>query len=120
MGQRCDVLVVDDDIAVLDLVAELLMAEGCRVRTAVDGLEALAILARWRPQVVLLDIMLPIMNGLDVLDRMRDDPDLARIPVVVISASDSHLGLPLPADAVLAKPFCVDHLLERVTALTGA
>ena len=74
MERRCDVLLVDDDIAVLDLVAELLMAEGCRVRTAVDGREALAILARWRPQVVLLDIMLPVMDGIDVLDCMRDDP----------------------------------------------
>lgn len=119
MEQRCDVLVVDDDLAVVDLVAELLMAEGCRVRTAVDGQEALDILSRWRPQVVLLDIMMPLLDGMDVLNRMQDDPELARIPVVVISASVSHLGRPLPAAAILAKPFRIDDLLEHVASLTG-
>src|SRR5688572_25374648 len=119
MEQRCNVLVVDDDLAVVDLVAELLMAEGCRVRTAVDGREALDILSRWRPQVVLLDIMMPLLDGMDVLNRMQDDPELARIPVVVISASVSHLGQPLPAAAILPKPFRIDDLLEHVASLAG-
>ena len=117
MEQGCDVLLVDDDLDVVDLVTDVLMAEGCRVRTAVDGREALDILATWRPRVILLDMMMPVMDGADVLKRLRADPELARIPVVVITASGPHLGQPLPAAAVLGKPFSVDDLLGRVATL---
>jgi CheY-like chemotaxis protein len=117
MRHGCDVLLVDDDLDVVDLVADVLMAEGCRVRTAVDGREALDILAKWRPQIILLDIMMPVMDGTDVLETIRADPALARIPVVVISASGAHLSQSLPAAAVIAKPFSIDHLLQQVTAL---
>ena len=120
MEQGCDVLLVDDDLDVVDLVGDLLMAEGCRVRTAVDGREALEILAGWRPRVILLDIIMPVMDGSDVLEALRADPELARIPVVVITASGAHLGRRLPAAAVLGKPFSIDELLARVQALTAA
>jgi two-component system chemotaxis response regulator CheY len=110
------VLVVDDDRDIRDVLTDALEAEGYRVVTAVDGLDALTWLrARTaRPCVVLLDLMMPRMDGIQFRTEVLNDPDLALIPVVVLSADPSvivtakslnfagSLRKPVPLEALLA------------------
>jgi two-component system response regulator MprA len=115
------VLVVDDDPAIRAFVAELLADEGYAVRTATNGHDALAVLASWRPDVILLDLMMPEMDGWAFLARQRLHRDLVRIPVIVMSAGYNlqdgvrHI---LAAD-VVAKPFAIDQLLAEVELLAS-
>jgi CheY-like chemotaxis protein len=113
------VLVVDDDADIRSVVSELLTDEGYRVKTAVNGKDALATLASWRPDVILLDLMMPIMDGWTFLTNRQSNCSLSRIPVIVMSAShtlsrgDERLAV---AD-VVAKPFEIDAVLTKVAAL---
>ena len=115
------VLVVDDDSDIRSVVSELLTDEGYQVRTAVNGREALATLSSWRPDVILLDLMMPIMDGWTFLANQQSIQELRQIPVIVMSAShtvargEEHLTV---AD-VVAKPFEIDVVLTKVAALAG-
>ena len=115
----CGVLVVDDDRDIRSVVSELLVDEGYQVKTAVNGREALATLSSWQPDVILLDLMMPIMNGWDFLTRQQSSCQLRRIPVIVMSAS--HTITPgdkrPPVADVVAKPFEIDAVLTKVAAL---
>jgi CheY-like chemotaxis protein len=113
------VLVVDDDPDILDAVCDILQGEGYRVDRARHGLEALDRVAAERPDLVLLDLMMPVMDGEGFARTLRERGERA-IPTVVISAD----GNPLRAKAVgaqgfLAKPFDIDALLSEVAALAG-
>jgi DNA-binding response OmpR family regulator len=116
---RPDVLVVDDEPQVRQIVASYLEAEGFDVRTAADGHEALAELARKRPDLVVLDLMLPGVDGLTVLRRLREAGD--QVPVIVLSArgqeSERVAGLELGADDYVAKPASPREVLARVRAV---
>jgi CheY-like chemotaxis protein len=115
------VLVVDDDPAIRNVVSELLVDEGYDVRPAANGRDALAVLATWRPAVILLDLMMPEMDGWAFLARQRLDLELVRIPVIVMSASyspQSGAGRIAAADLV-TKPFAIDQLLAKVGALAS-
>ncbi len=94
------VLVVDDDVEVRELVEYTL--EDCEVRTVASGQEALRAVAVQQPDVVILDIMMPGMSGLDVLARWRDDPRTARLPVILLTAkaqeADVDRGFEMGAD----------------------
>jgi CheY-like chemotaxis protein len=116
---ECQILVVDDDYDIRSVVDDLLTGEGYDVRTAGNGRQALEMLAIWRPGVILLDLSMPEMNGWTFLAHQQADPELARIPVVVMSA---HYNLKAggslsSAAAVVAKPFDVDRLLDLITTL---
>jgi CheY-like chemotaxis protein len=106
------VLVVDDERDIRLAMAEALEDEGYEVDTARDGAEALAHLRAFHPQVVLLDLMMPGMDGWEFRRMQRLDPELALIPVVVISA----LGAVKDLDAqdYIQKPFELDQLLSVV------
>src|SRR4051812_1696827 len=80
------ILVVDDDREIRAVVDDLLTGEGYSVRTAGNGRQALEILAQWRPEVILLDLSMPEMNGWTFLAHQQADPTLAGIPVIVMSA----------------------------------
>jgi CheY-like chemotaxis protein len=103
MPQHGGVLIVDDDPDILDTVAPVLEREGYQVRCASDGAQALAALARGpRPDVILLDLMMPVMTGWEVLERAREEVELASIPVVVLSSVRGPPGvlcLPKPVSA---------------------
>ena len=111
------VLVVEDDPDLLFALSEMLESEGYQVACARHGLEALGRLRGGvRPSLILLDLMMPIMNGWQFRYEQRQDSDLARIPVVVVSAkSDSRQHAEwLEADAYLSKPIDVNLLLGMV------
>ena len=113
------VLVVDDDVDIRSVMCELLTDEGYQVKTAVNGREALAKLSSWRPDVILLDLMMPIMDGWTFLTTQQSSQQLRRIPVILMSAS--HTLTPgderLPVADVVAKPFEIDTVLTKVAAL---
>src|SRR5687768_3573020 len=115
------VLVVEDERDIDALVAYHLTKEGYRVRTAEGGLEALEAAGNERPDIVLLDLMLPGYSGYEVLAEMRRRPELAEIPVVVLTArrdeADRVRGLELGADDYVTKPFSPRELVLRVGAV---
>ena len=116
------VLVVEDDPSVRGLLQTLLSAEGYDVVTASDGLAGLVKATSTHPSLVLLDLMMPDLGGVRVLDEMRDDPELRDIPVIVVTgkidAVPSMRDL-LGEDNVFLKPFAVAELLGRVADVTG-
>jgi CheY-like chemotaxis protein len=112
------VLVVDDDPDILDAICDILDAEGYRVSRARHGREALEQVDNELPDVILLDLMMPVMDGVAFSQALRKRPD-GDVPIVVISAD----GNPQRATAVgavgyLAKPFDIDALLAQVAGIT--
>ncbi|MEV8322061.1 response regulator transcription factor [Kitasatospora sp. NPDC056731] len=116
-GQR--VLVVDDDPEVRAAVEDGLAVEGYQVRGAADGLAALNEVAGWQPDAMVLDLMMPVLDGLAVCRRLRALGD--RLPILVLTARDSVSdrvdGLDAGADDYLVKPFALDELTARLRAL---
>jgi DNA-binding response OmpR family regulator len=113
-----DVLVVDDEPVVRDVLGRYLTREGFSVREAHDGEQALASIRAAAPQVVVLDLMLPRLSGLDVLKLVRLESDL---PVIILSARVSEeeriAGLKLGADDYIVKPYSPREVVERVRAV---
>jgi CheY-like chemotaxis protein len=119
-GKR--VLVVDDDRVIQQLLEVNLELEGYQVAgTASDGQEAIAMAAELKPDLIILDIMMPKMDGLEVCRKLKSDPKLAKIPIVLLSARAQDLdireGLDIGADAYLTKPFDPVELLDVVGRL---
>ncbi len=112
------VLVVDDDPDVRGLLREMLERAGCLVREARDGREALKILYDARPDIILLDVTMPDLDGWQTLERVRD---LTDVPVVMLTAANAELekvrGLQGGADDYVTKPFGRQELLARINAL---
>jgi DNA-binding response OmpR family regulator len=116
------VLVVEDDPSVRGLLQTLLSAEGYEVATASDGLAGLVKAASQPPALVLLDLMMPDLGGVRVLEEMRDDPDLASVPVIVVTGkvdAIASMQVLLGESNVFLKPFAVGELLARVNDVTG-
>ncbi|MGH7503662.1 MAG: response regulator [Longimicrobiales bacterium] len=115
------ILVVEDERDISALVAYHLTKEGYRVRTAGGGLEALEAAQGERPDLILLDLMLPGYSGYDVLAELRRRPELSDVPVVVLTArrdeADRVKGLELGADDYVTKPFSPRELVLRVGAV---
>lgn len=100
-----DILVIDDDLAALDLSHRALSREGYRVRTASSGAEGLAMAKEHRPDLVVLDVMMPGLDGWQVLHSLRGDAVLGSVPVLMLSMLNEHdLGLLLGASGYLVKP----------------
>ncbi|GMU07824.1 MULTISPECIES: response regulator [Corallococcus] len=110
------VLVVDDDPDILEALSEILEAEGFEIRRARNGKEALERLEPDPPHLILLDLMMPVMDGWEFAQRMRQKPDFAAIPIIVLSA-DRNVGSKakdIGAMGHLAKPFELNDLLSMV------
>jgi two-component system OmpR family response regulator len=112
------ILIVEDDDDIRQLVADLLRREGYVVETAVDGATMDEVLARMRPDLLVLDLMLPREDGLSICRRVRAEH---RVPILILSAKseeiDRVIGLEMGADDYLVKPFGSRELLARVRAL---
>jgi DNA-binding response OmpR family regulator len=110
------VLVVDDDEKILRFIGSSLRLAGYDVCTATCGEEALLMLESKKPQLMVLDILMPVMDGFDVLQKLRT---VSKLPVITISAhaSAAEKALDLGANAFLAKPFRPDELKKRIEVL---
>ena len=112
------VLLVDDDPVILKLLQVNFEMEGYSVVTASDGVEGLARCHETNPSIVLCDIMMPNMDGLEVTRRLKGDPATKEIPIILLSAKaqagDVQAGLDAGADEYLTKPFDPLELLDRV------
>jgi len=117
------VLCADDDHDILALLAIRLERAGFRVEQATDGEHALSLARKLRPDVLVLDVMMPRLSGTEVLVALRGDETTAAIPVVLLSAraqeADVERGLEAGADAYLAKPFQAPELIELVARLAA-
>ena len=121
MAQKKRILLIEDEediAALIKLQAEL---SGFKLHVEVDGVNGLRAIEREKPDLVILDIMLPGQNGYDVCRKIKSNPDLRNIPIVILSAKDEEidvlLGLELGADDYVAKPFSPKVLISRIKAV---
>ncbi len=111
------ILIVDDEPAVADLIEAVLKEEGYTVAIARDGPQGLMLARDWQPDLILMDVMLPGVDGGTVTRRLKSDPETADIPIVAMSAGRTirtHTSELKEADGSLAKPFDIDALLAQV------
>ncbi len=111
------ILIVDDEPAAADLIEAVLKEEGYTVAIARDGAQGLMLARDWNPDLILMDVMLPGVDGGTVTRRLKNAPDTADIPIVAMSAGRNirqQSDELTDADAALAKPFDIDALLAQV------
>ena len=115
------ILIVDDEFGLADIVAEMLVEHGYHVAIAIDGRAGLASIAEERPDLVLLDVMMPVVDGPTMLRTMRDDTDLRAIPVLMMTALPEALPSTDPPlyQGVLHKPFSPETLFASVQRCIG-
>lgn len=115
------IYVVEDDVSIAELIAYALRGDGFAVQTFHDGEQFLVALQQALPDLVLLDCMLPGMDGLEILQRLRAHARTAQLPVIMLTAKsaeyDKVIGLDSGADDYIAKPFGVMELLSRIKAV---
>jgi CheY-like chemotaxis protein len=118
------VLIVEDEADAAELFAEMMRVSGFRVLKTSSSTPALSVIATEKPDLVILDIMMPDVSGLDILRQMRRDPGLDRIPVVVVSAksmpADIRNGMEAGASTYLTKPVGFVELREAVERALGS
>jgi len=123
MANPVRILLVDDEPSIVKMVAKRLEVEGYEVLVAMDGQEALKVAQTEGPDLIILDLMLPKLNGYEVCTMLKQDTRYQRIPVVMFSAKaqekDEKLGLECGADAYVRKPFKAQELLDQIRALVN-
>jgi len=123
MNPTRKVLIADDEPNIVVSLEYLMQREGHAVTIARDGVAALAAIRRDRPDIVLLDVMMPGMSGFDVCQAVRADAALAGVKILMLTAkgrdTDAAKGAALGADAYMTKPFSTKELAARVRALLG-
>ena len=119
----CKILIVDDEPNILISLEYLMKREGYEVLVAHDGEEAMDVLRRERPRLVLLDVMMPKKTGFEVCQELRADESLKDTPVLMLTAkgrdTDMAKGLALGASAYVTKPFATKELVQKVRELLG-
>ncbi len=115
------ILIVDDEFSIVELLRTLLEDEGYQVNIAHNGQEGLECLSRVRPDLVLCDVMMPVLDGREMCRKMAANPAYIGIPIVFMSAVRSSLhGLDCHYEAFLSKPFDLDEVLNTVERLLQA
>ncbi|PSH63642.1 response regulator transcription factor [Phyllobacterium sophorae] len=124
MTEKTKILICDDDPLLLELVEYKLKAKGYLVIRAENGEDALIAMAAEKPDLVVLDAMMPMLDGFEVLRHIKQHPDFAQMPVVMLTARKSEKdivsALDRGADDYLVKPFIPDELLARISRLLAA
>ncbi|MFD1797325.1 response regulator transcription factor [Paracoccus aurantiacus] len=118
-----DILLIEDEPNIAEAVRFILTRDGWRLDHWGEGGQALDHIARLRPRLVILDIMLPAQSGLEVLSGLRADPSLAATPVLILTARGTagRSGIaPADADRIMSKPFDNDELRRTVVEMLGA
>ena len=112
------ILVVDDDKAILEMVKFALESEGFEVATATDGDEALNKVSKEKPDLIILDVMMPGIDGFEVCRHLKFDPQYQNVPVIILTAKtediDKMTGLEIGADEYITKPFDTKQLIKSV------
>lgn len=121
MSQKKRILLIEDEEDIAALIKLQAEASGYKLHVEVDGVNGYRAIEREKPDLVILDIMLPGQNGFDVCRKMKSNPDLKNIPVIIVTAKgeeiDVVLGLELGADDYVAKPFSPKVLFSRIKAV---
>ena len=119
--QKLKILLIEDEDDIASLIKLQAELAGYKLHVETDGLNGFMAVERERPDAIVLDIMLPGLNGLDVCRKIRSNPDFNNIPIIIISAKseelDVVLGLELGADDYVAKPFSLKVLFSRIKAV---
>ncbi len=122
-ARKSTVMVVDDEPDLVELVRIALELKGFNVRCAYSGKHLFACLEALKPDLILLDIMMPQMDGLEVLTRLKGDPDTASIPVILLTVKgepeDVIKGYERGADVYITKPFTSTEVLEAINLVLG-
>ena len=118
ISARGKIMVVDDDLVFCSIIKELLQRQGHSVRLAYDVPEAMEIIGKWEPDLVLTDIMMPEIDGLTLVRSLRSNPKWASIPAIVISArvmkDDRDAAAEAGANAFISKPFSLQLLRNTI------
>jgi two-component system phosphate regulon response regulator PhoB len=116
-----EILIIEDDRSLADVLAYNLYQEGYEVHTAYDGMDGLTQAQTRTPDIIILDLMLPVMDGKEVCRRIRSDPQMQDVMILMLTAkadeSDQLVGFSLGADDYVTKPYSVKVLVERIKAL---
>ena len=117
------ILVVDDEIYIVHILDFSLGMEGYEVLTALDGEQALEKARSEQPDLIVLDIMMPKLDGYETCKRLKADPEIKDVPVILLSAKgrnvDQKVGFEVGADDYITKPFSPRKLVERINAILG-
>jgi two-component system, OmpR family, alkaline phosphatase synthesis response regulator PhoP len=117
------VLIADDEPNIVTSLEFLMEQAGMEVRVARNGQEAIDLAASFRPDLVVLDVMMPVLNGYEVCQRLKSDPDLRHVRVLMLSAKGRDVevakGRELGADGYITKPFSTRELVSKVRELLG-
>ncbi|SEF68964.1 two-component system, OmpR family, alkaline phosphatase synthesis response regulator PhoP [Caloramator fervidus] len=115
------ILIIDDELHIIELLKYNLEANGYKAFYALNGKEGLRLASEKKPDLILLDVMLPEMDGFDVCKEIKKNEDTSNIPIIMLTAKseefDKILGLELGADDYITKPFSIRELLARVKAV---
>lgn len=117
------VLVVDDDRSIVNVLRDTLKTRGYSIAAAYDGAEAMAAIRKRKPDLILLDLQMPVMDGYEVIEAVKTDPDLKDIPIVIMTAYQidrSRVDIVGMAEQKVDKPFSAEELVRRVEALLAA
>ena len=104
------ILVVDDERPVREMLAQALEDSGYRVLQAFHGRHALELMAQQRPDLVIADMMMPLVGGVELCRQLKSGPETASIPIILMSAAETYAGRGTGADALVGKPFDLDAL----------
>lgn len=118
------VLIADDEPNIVAALEFLMRQNGFEVRVVRNGDEALAAVSEFRPDLMLLDVMMPVKSGYEVVQRIRDDPDLRGVKIVMLTAkgreTEVSKGMAVGADAYVTKPFSTRDLVAQVKRMLDA
>tara|TARA_R110000744_G_scaffold5271_1_gene18416 strand:- start:53654 stop:54022 length:369 start_codon:yes stop_codon:yes gene_type:complete len=117
-------LVAEDEPNIVESLSFILIRSGCNVTSVSDGEAALTSIRAEKPNVVILDVMLPKMNGFEVLKAVRSDASVKDIPIIILTAKgqsqDRRMAEEIGANAFVTKPFSNQHIIETVQKLTSS